>query len=242
MKGNQVKSIKFYPSSIITESSVPPPRPASEYLPEWYKNIKTFSGTGHKNKPQYADGKVINKTVKTCYPFWDALTSGYIQESWCDIRINFENDIFFYDYSVGPEPLSHRSKVSINLSESFMPYEFIWQVHWVPKLDYGYSALITHPFNRLDLPFLNTSGIIDSDKFFHSSPGNYPFYLYKTSKNEIFIPSGTPLYQIIPIKRDSWRSNPEEFNEKEYLKRSAESQRSFIGTYKKFFHQKKVYK
>lgn len=234
-----MKEITFYPSSKITEISVPHPKPASSYIPEWYKQIKKFYG--EENKPVFQDGAIINKTIKNCTPFMDSLTSGYIQESWCDITISFtDNGYFDYNYSCGPDPLSYRDRVSLNIPDHFIQNEFTWQVHWAPKLESGYSALITHPFNRFDLPFVNTSGIIDSDKFFHEIPGNYPFYFYKNK--EIFIPCGTPLYQIIPIKRDNWKSSAQEFNEIETLKRKTQTRRFFQGSYKKFFHEKKSYR
>lgn len=237
----KMKRVDFYPSSEITEICVKCPKPASQYIPEWYKNLKSFSGESDKNKPLFENGNVINKTVKTCYPFFDALTSGYIQESWCDIRIYFENETFYYDYSTGPDPISHRNNVSIKISTAFRPFEFVWKVPWVPKLENGYSMFITNPLNRFDLPFQNTSGIIDSDKFFHAR-GNYPFYFYNSPNKEIFIPQGTPLYQMIPIKRDSWKHNVKKYSQKEFIKRDYEITKFFIGSYKKLFYVKKTYK
>jgi hypothetical protein len=234
-----MKEIVFYPSSMMAEAAIPYPKPALNYLPEWYKQMKMFGGEG--NKPIYHDGTIANKTVKACMPFMDSLVSGYIQESWCDLHISFDNDGYFeYNYSCAPSPISYRDSVSISVPNIFVQKEFVWQVHWAPKLEKGYSALITHPFNRFDLPFINTSGIIDSDEFFHEIPGNYPFYFYKN--DEVFIPAGTPLYQIIPIKRDSWQSSAEKFDEFETVRRRSEAMRFFQGTYKKFFHQKKSYR
>jgi hypothetical protein len=46
------------------------------------------------------------------------------------------------------------------------------------------------------------SAIVDSDTF--TPPGNYPFYLREDFEG--IIPAGTPMFQIIPIKRDDWTS------------------------------------
>lgn len=231
-----MKTIEFYPASKDVEIIIPPPKPASECLPKWYKDIKPFEN----GKPVYKDGVVKNKTVKLCLPFFDSLTSGYIQESWCDIHVSHKNGNLEVSYSQYPSPFNYREKLSLKVNNSFLPIECVWQIYWLPKLSDGYSALFTHPLNRFDLPFVTSSGIIDSDKFFHSIPANYPFVMYENFEG--IIPQGTPLYQIIPIKRDNWKSESKKFNEDEYKKRSVSVYRSFVGSYKKFFYQKKSYK
>lgn len=234
-----MKKIEFYPSSKIAEISITPPKPASEYLPQWYKDMKMFGG----GEPRFQNGAVSNTTVKACLPFFDSYTSGYIQESWTDIYFNFnsESGSFEYHCATTPSPVHHRDGApSIKISDEFRPHEFIWQFHWMPKLEKGYSMLITQPLNRFDLPFMNTTGIVDSDDFFHTVPGSYPFYLYKDFQG--IIPKGTPLYQMIPIKRDSWKSDIKKFDEEDHLYRSYVSKSIFIGSYKKMFHKKKVYK
>jgi hypothetical protein len=79
---------------------------------------------------------------------------------------------------------------------------FAWASPWGWKTPRGYSTLVTHPLNRFDLPFITTSGIVDSDVFFGS--GNIPFFL--KDGFEGVIPKGTPYAQVIPIKRASWLS------------------------------------
>lgn len=233
-----MKKIEFYPASKLAESVVPPPRPASEFIPEWYKDMKVFGG----DRPIFKNGSISNKTAKSCMPFFDSLASGYIQETWTDIQFSFNSDLgtFEYHYATTPEPVGHRENSSIRVSSFFRPHEFTWKTQWVPKLEKGYSMIVTHPLNRLDLPFMNTAGIIDSDVFFHSNPGNYPFYVYKNFEG--IIPKGTPMYQMIPIKRDDWYSVKNIFDEEESLKRSFLSKSTFIGNYKKFFHKKKTYR
>jgi hypothetical protein len=62
-------------------------------------------------------------------------------------------------------------------------------------------VLLTHPLNREDLPFHVTSGIIDSDVFFNA--GNIPFFIKEDFEG--VIPKGTPIAQLIPIKRYDWK-------------------------------------
>jgi hypothetical protein len=51
------------------------------------------------------------------------------------------------------------------------------------------------------LPFTTLSGIHDTDGGLHE--GKIPFYI--KSDFEGIIPAGTPIMQLIPIKRDSWK-------------------------------------
>ena len=112
-------------------------------------------------------------------------------------------------------------------------------VPWIPKLPDGYSLLITHPHNRLDLPFTTLSGIIDADKFHHVGFGQYPFYI--DHNFEGVIPLGTPMFQMIPFKRDEWKSILKDYDPIEQKKRSYISLREFWNVYKNYFWQKKKY-
>jgi hypothetical protein len=61
--------------------------------------------------------------------------------------------------------------------------------------------MFCNPANRFDLPFQTITGIVDCDKY----PGqvHFPFFLKEGFTG--IIPKGTPIVQIIPIKRDSWK-------------------------------------
>ena len=56
--------------------------------------------------------------------------------------------------------------------------------------------------NNFSLPFVSTSGIINNDKVFQ--PGSIPFFIRKGFNG--IIPKGTPIIQIIPFKRNNWKS------------------------------------
>jgi hypothetical protein len=90
------------------------------------------------------------------------------------------------------------------------------------------------------LPFHTLSGVIDSDSFFHTSGGNVPFYVHKGFEG--IIPVGTPMYQIIPIKRDSWTSSNKDFNFEDNYIRNYALGKFFNGGYKNKFWNKKDYK
>jgi len=79
---------------------------------------------------------------------------------------------------------------------------YAWKSLFNIQTPKGYSILISHPHNRFDLPFTTLSGIVDSDMTM--ARGNLPFFL--KSGFEGIIPVGTPIYQVMPFKRENWQS------------------------------------
>jgi hypothetical protein len=232
--------IEFIPSSKEHGLVVPMPRPASEYLPRWYSDMKMFAPD---NTPKVFNGKPSNITIKACAPFLDSLEAGYIQETWCDIW--FDNDTpsgeVSYSFASSPRIISSRPSSSIPMkNDYYYSTEFTWLQSWVPKTPKGWSVLITQPFNNPDSPFFTTTGIIDSDVFYHARSGQHPFYLRKGFSG--LIPAGTPMYQIIPIKRENWDAVKVGYNLEEHTVQESKIFKNFWGAYRKTFRQKKVYR
>jgi hypothetical protein len=223
-----MKKITFIPSSKETELLLEPPSSAKKLLPDWYKKTPTFDPLDYKSK-----------TLKQCMPFLDAMTGGYIQKTWADIFIGVKDDKVFFESAQGPEIISWRETPNVAVDDLYYPIEFIWKMHWAVKLPKGYSLLLTHPHNRLDLPFTTMSGVIDSDLFYHTPMGNVPFYIRKGFNG--FIPMGTPMYQLAPIKRENWSSQVRNFDETERQKSYILMTQKFYGVYRNMFWQKKTY-
>lgn len=233
--------VKFNPTTAEAAAMVPPPKPAKNYVSDWYKAMGAF----HTKKPIIDPESMANRSVKLCTPFSDSMNAGYIQETWQDIQINIdENNIddFSYIFPVQPSIISHRDVVALPVGEEFYPIEFVFHPPWTPELPKGWSMLYISPLNKPEIPFWVTSGIVDNDRFTHSlQDSNLPFYLKKSFKGGI-IPKGTPMYQMIPIKRESWASKFSEYDPAAQLKIGLEPLKSFWGGYKKVFWQKKEYK
>ncbi len=236
-----MQDIKFNAVSKLTELSVKAPKPAKEYLPEWYKSIPSFHG-GKPSVDQYGSA---DRTIKMCMPFADSLNMGYIQETWQEINISLDEvsqgqKSFGYQYPTKPDIMGVRKqgKNHFPIPESFYQFELTWHPVWLPVLPKGYSALITHPVNRLDLPFYTLSGVIDSDTYNYSQEGsNLPFIL----KNNFtgVIPIGTPMYQIIPFKREDWKSSSNEYDENAQIHYVQKLRQHLWGGYKKLHWNKK---
>ena len=191
---------------------------------------------------------VAHSTSKACMPFMDSFTSGYIQTLPCDVEFKYmgvdENgrDIIKYSFEGDDEPLNLRESYD-NIKSTFPKFdgyynvELQWMTKWEPKTTKGYSTMYYHPANRVDLPFTTFTGIIDTDKW--SSTGPLGFLL--KSGFEGVIKKGTPIYQMIFIKRDDWINEVSDYVSKENQKIQEDRKNGKFVNYKKNYWQKKNY-
>lgn len=228
--------IEFYPSSKEVELLVPPPKPAAHYVPDWYKGSKKFT----ENHINVEDIESEGLGLKSCVPFLDSMINGYIQETWQDIVVDPQPDgKINIRFSVQPDIISVRDIVHTPIDPSFYNHEFTWQLPWIPRVPKGWSVLYTSPLNHTELPFMSLSGIIDSDEFYHIPFGNYPFYIKKGFSG--IIPAGTPMFQMIPILRENWKSSYSKWNEKDHRTREFSLRKYAFGAYRKMFHVRKSF-
>jgi hypothetical protein len=217
------------------------PKPASKFVPEWYKNLDSYMN-GEK-KPTGEGNSAA--TIKKCMPVFDAITTGYIIVSPADIYVSQKDDgngstVPYYEWSnygliqfhpVEQAP-SHPNR------NGLLSYPK-WINHWGIKTPKGYSLLIVQPFHRESV-FTILPGIVDTDSYVAAI--NFPFVL-NDPKFEGIIPAGTPIAQVIPIKRESW--NMSFGNEKELKEINNVNTRllsKFFDRYKDMFRSPKEYK
>lgn len=246
MIGNQLfnrinkKKIEFIASSEEVQELVNPPVPASSLIPEWYKKSFKYHGS---NKPVFNDHNNIVATIKSCMPVLDVITAGYILQTWCDIYIEVdEEENIFFRWASEPQVIHLRDK----LDKQLLPtppghYDamFAWPRPWAIKTPRGWSSLLIQPAYR-DLPFTTFPGIIDSDVY--NGPGilSVPFFIKKGFSG--LIPKGTPMYQIIPFKRESWKPTIREYGYKGLTEKHHKMINSkFYDRYKKMFWIRKSY-
>jgi hypothetical protein len=199
------------------------PKPSKDYIPEWYKKAPFW---------------------KACTPFLDSFLTGYTVELWQDIEIlksDSRNLIIKWDEK-NSAPIDYRDpEVTKDFSITTSEYEsthFIWKSPYAMQTPKGYSLLITHPLNRLDLPFTTLSGVIDADTQ-PISDGAIPFFFKKDFYG--VIKKGTPIFQVIPFKRENWELKMEKEvydKAKDYSKTSRLISQDF---YRNFLWNKKSY-
>lgn len=179
------------------------PKPARSFVPEWYKSIPLWR-TGKKEIVE--EDLTSSKGVKSCVPFLDSMTYGYMVHLQQDIEVvanakGQDHIVKWLNDEIPPIEVRLQDGLeNIPSPEGFSSYQYVWRNHFHMQTPKGYSLLVTHPLNRVDLPFYTLSGIIDADEGI--SAGRFPFYLQMNWSG--IIPKGTPLLQLIPIKRDNW--------------------------------------
>jgi hypothetical protein len=110
---------------------------------------------------------------------------------------------------------------------------------WSIKTPKGYSTLFVQPMHRESI-FTILPGIVDTD--IYTAPVNFPFIINDINF-EGLIPKGTPIAQIIPIKRDVWKMQigaEKEVKEQNVI--ATKIQTEFFDRYKKLFWARKEYK
>lgn len=228
-----MKKIKFIPNSEQTFNTLNAPAPSKEYVPEWYKKAQSFLG-GKMVQEDYG----INKGFKLCMPFMDTLISGYTIELPYDVIVERQGTKVFFGWREAEKLIEPRNNAAeLPRPAGHYPEMYAWVLSWGIQTPPGYSVLVTHPLNRHDLPFVTTSGIMDSDNY--SQAGELPFFL--NAGFEGVIPAGTPIAQIIPIKRDSWESEKSPYDLAWSSRQMHLIRRVTHGAYKKLFWQRKSY-
>jgi hypothetical protein len=226
---NFESAIDIYPDNLV---------PAKKLIPKWYKDI-----------PKWQDGILVSppnpklrKTLKNCIPFLDALISGYIVTLAHDVVITKDslgNPFLTANHYGDPAILNRDIEMSyVQKPNGFYKNEFAWNFPLAIEIPKGYSVLVTHPFNRFDLPFITLTGIIDSGWIIPAG-GQAPFILQNNFDG--ILTKGTPIMQIIPFKNENWileKKNNLVESAQVYLKKS----NSVIsGWYKNNIWNKKSY-
>lgn len=210
MKKNNVKEIDFIAYDEYSANVKIFPEPMSKHLPYWYKNESNYE-ISHKNpngNKMLVDNYHTNGTFKKCMPVKDPLFMGYAYLLFADVQIRTQhNDDSGIFWKVSEEVFSFETMPSTRRippppgfgTTGMFRYRGGFNVKTPP----GYSIMVTHPMGYHDLPFRTIPAIIDSDKNLH---GIEPMIWLKDGIEDI-VPKGTPIAQIIPFKRDDWKSN-----------------------------------
>lgn len=228
----------LYPEGVLEK-----PKPASEHIPEWYKNAKPYLSPDGKKRPML-EGEHSHKvtaSIKKCMPLWDMMTAGYILETPYDIYVHQRNGQPYYQWG-NTEGLVFQPNEQLQNHPAF-PFDrdgVRISNPWSIKTPKGWSILIMPPTHRDPLPIQTLPGIVDTDNY--SLPFNV-FIILSDPNFEGMIPAGTPFAQVIPFKRESWVSKLG--GEKERIKYRSDFQKFltiFFDRYKKFWWKRKDYK
>lgn len=213
------------------------PTSGKNFIPDWYKSIPNNL---ERSKFRLAPDNTDLGTLKRCVPFLDALMGGYMATLWQDVQIKQVDGHAQINWPTAPAVMDMRQShytTGFEPPAGYSSKSYAWISPFVIETPPGYSLLLTHPLNRFDLPFMTTSGIVDSDGILHQ--GNIPFFLKEGFEGTI--PRGTPIFQIIPFKRDDWTSEQDGKLKEKGSKRHYDSMSVLNGWYKNKIWKKKSF-
>lgn len=184
---------------------IPKPYPARYDKPDWYKKIPARI---KENPDKKGPGNIKRSTIRRCTPVQDAMEVGWIIPLAADVSFTSNENAseVSYEWSFGSPMVENHSAAQIggeaHPDHPKPPMKFLnwWQI----KVPDNYSVLFVPPLNRPNPWFTCMSGFVDCDKYDEFI--NFPF-IWHAENYEGHIPAGTPLVQVIPIKRNSLIKN-----------------------------------
>jgi hypothetical protein len=240
-KNKLVNEIEFVALDKYAFEVCPKPFPASQALPQWWKDASPYL-----KSDENPDGKKIivenfqsNASFKKCVPMLDILSSGYIVPLWADIQIKNLNDSPYITWRVSKDVFEMHNGQEVEVPDGYHKTQFKFLNQWLPKLPKGYSALVIACPGYPNTPFRTIQAIIDYDKTTH--PLFPPMYL--KNNFEGIVEKGTPMFQIIPFKRNNWKSSFSFLEDGQFsINRDRDISSTIANNYVKNFWQKKSYK
>jgi hypothetical protein len=206
----QPKQLTFIPYRPTAKFDFRTPISSVKTIPEWYKKIPQYLDNDSKLKV-IPNSPSVNTTIKFCTPFLDALSFGYTIVLADDVQVQLDNEVQRIYWRTNSSLITDHSPdqhIGLPISPLYTEHVWKWSNDWVLKTPPGYSTFFTHPINRYDLPFLNFTGVVDTDLL--DIPVQFPFRLAKGFEG--ILERGTPIIQFFPFKRDSWISEEKEYD------------------------------
>ena len=145
----------------------PHPQPSTKFIPQEYKKLERFF-----------NDDMHQPTIKTCMPFLDSLTMGYIIPFDQDYLIDpVENEFGITPANREDNDFGFHGKAQLPKTWQKTTGEHAGKFHnkWLIKTPPGYSCLFIKPMNRIETRFEIISGVVDTDVYINLI--NFPFVL-----------------------------------------------------------------
>jgi len=228
-----------FKTSIPGLQEVAPPVPASQMIPDWFKNLSMHIEMPEK-KPFPVIGKIAEKfnshTIKKCPAVVDYFTEGYIIPLWSDVLIQrYGQDFHFESNLLDQLP----NFVEFHSEEQFKGYHFKkndyrravkfvspWHFY-TPK---GWSTLFIPPLLHPNNDFTLFPGIVETDSFHQV---NFPSIWH--SEGDVILKRGEPFLHVIPFKREKIGLEVEVFEKEDHDSINSEAfklRSKFTGGYR----------
>ena len=204
------RPLKFHLVIDLPDKYIVPPLASSKLMPAWIKKMPTHAS------PEM-------QTVKRCIPFLDAMTMGYTILNHIDLCIFQKSDgeiRFKYLDHAHETALKMHPPIEVHPSAQVpgTPFEHFtilkYMNPWRIQTPNNYSLLFLPPANRFDLPCIPLVGLVDTDEY--KNVVNFPFLIptLQPDEKEHFIAKGTPIVQVVPVKRENWKQKTTIYNDR----------------------------
>ena len=229
---------KIYFSRYDDETDIYEPKPASKFLPDWYKSAASYFN--NEKKPKLGHPYA---TIKRCVPVFDSMTAGYIitldRDLYCE---QLEDGPYFHwrsEADVSPEIITNHTEYQVQgHPDNNLGYQLKLNNPWIIKTDPGYSCMVLPPMHRDNLLII-LPGVVDTDKYYERI--DLPFNL-KDKNFEGMIEAGTPIAQVIPFKRESYAMKVVSLDKKKsYINKKTIASKIF-DAYRSLYWARKDYK
>lgn len=210
---------------------VPGPIAMSELVPQWWRKMDEFLPD---------DGNFPMRTVKGCRPFMDQMVAGWALTlpQKLHFKADSEEDGGFVQWSwadqFGGQPMSHHGNEQFSSEVAKPPYiklNMAFGIRTPPGWSMMFLPLWMH---NTELPFSPVPALVDTDSY--AAVVNLPC-IWEKRPWEGVIDAGTPVAQVIPIKREDWRAT-----ERDWKDSQAESDTMKVRLFDRFYKRQSWHK
>jgi hypothetical protein len=183
---------------------IPHPYPASRNIPDWFKQMPM----------DYEDGGML----KRCPPFLAAMTAGYIIPMPAELTLDIDASGHLKISCPLPIISSHNPpqyKGSPFQNRVVLKIRNPWIIETPPE----YVCLITAPVNRFETPLVPLTGIVETGSYYKEV--HLPVVCMLEPGQRFTVALGTPIVQVIPIRREDWTSEAVFLDEPQRAKQQA---------------------
>lgn len=211
------------------------PVPASKVIPTWYKETPEYVG----GRRTVLEG-MTSHTIKKCMPVFDAMTAGYIIPAYVDVLVTQRDGVPWYEWPNHSAITFHPVTQAPNHPNgNGLPIPK-WSNPWGISTPRGYSCLFLPPMHHSHDVFSILPAVVDTDVY--QAPVNFPFML-RDPNWEGLIRAGTPLVQVIPLRRGQWKSRIGGSADIKMQQETSNRVRSmWFNAYKRLFWTRKEYR
>ncbi len=229
-----------FKSTIAGLSKAFPPQPAAAVKPAWLRGPRFHAGFDRATPLEQASRGA--STVRRCPGVLDAMRNGFIVPLWTDIHVKYDGmrgDVAMRAAlpwaKIDRHPVEQFKSTPIELLASPYPCVFKLENPWRVHLPAGYSSwTLDALYHRPWMGFAILPGFVNHDEF-HTA--NIFLAWQRYDVGELILAAGTPLFQLIPVRRSGIGLSVEDAPEEARTERAGENLKvgGWAGRYRRLF-------